>query len=170
MKFLWNMPFAFFAIILSMGMTVMAQTQGTTGNQSSTDSKIGFDLLGGFPFEPPAYDPAKPNDPVEPRVDEQIPSAVRKCDNTMVTITGFMLPTRMENGRVLEFLLLRDQTMCCFGAQPQMNEWIVVRMDKPGTYVPDIPKTFSGRLRVGAVLENGYLSGIYLLENAKVSK
>lgn len=140
------------------------------GAKAAGETRAGFDVLGGFPFTPPAYDPAKPDEPVGPRVDEQIPSAVRKLDGAKVRVTGFMLPTRMEGGRVVEFLLLRDQAMCCFGEQPQMNEWIVVRMEKPGAYAPDVPKTFEGTLKVGAIVENGYMSGIYLLKDARAAK
>jgi hypothetical protein len=134
------------------------------------ETNVGFDVLGGFPFTPPAYDPAKPDEPVAPRVDGQIPPAVKKLDSCKVVVTGFMLPTRMEGGQVTEFLLLRDQAMCCFGEQPQMNEWVVVRMAKPGMYLPDVPRAFEGTLKVGAVEENGYMCGIYLLENARKVK
>ncbi|AWI09029.1 DUF3299 domain-containing protein [Ereboglobus luteus] len=136
----------------------------------SDDNKVGFDVFGGFPFSPPAYDPDKPNAQAGPQIDEQLPAAVRKLNGKKATITGFMLPVRTEGGRVVEFLLLRDRTMCCFGEQPQMNEWVVVRMAKPDTYLPDVPKSFEGTLRVGAIEENGYLSGIYLLENASAVK
>lgn len=139
-----------------------------TGFARAEPGSAGFDLLGGFPFTAPAYDAQKPDEPVGPRVDEQLPSAVRALDGRVVQVTGFMLPTRMaDGGRVTEFLLMRDQTMCCFGAQPQMNEWIVVKLAKPALYIPDVPKTFTGKLRVGAVVENGYMSGIYLLDEAK---
>ncbi len=148
-----------------------AGTNAVAQTPPKTDIKrVGFDVLGGFPFTPPAYDPAKPDDPVSPRVDEQIPQAVRKLNGSKVIVTGFMLPMQMNGGQVSEFLLLRDQTMCCFGEQPQMNEWIVVRMAKPGQYVPDVPKSFEGSLKVGAIEENGYMSGIYLLENARPVK
>jgi hypothetical protein len=150
-----------------MAVDVAGVTGVTTA--AANETNVGFDVLGGFPFTPPAYDPEKPDEPVAPRVDEQIPSTVKKLDSRKVIVTGYMLPTRMESGRVTEFLLLRDQTMCCFGAQPQMNEWIVVRMAKPGMYLPDVPRAFEGMLKVGAIEENGYMSGIYLLENARAA-
>jgi hypothetical protein len=142
-----------------------AAAAGAAGAAGETNA--GFDVLGGFPFTPPAYDPAKPDEPVAPRVDGQIPTAVKKLDGRKVVVTGFMLPTRMEGRQVTEFLLLRDQAMCCFGGQPQMNEWVVVRMAKPGMYLPDVPRSFEGMLKVGAIEENGYMCGIYLLENAR---
>jgi hypothetical protein len=152
---------------MAVDVTNAADTAGATTAAAADETNVGFDVLGGFPFTPPAYDPEKPDEPVASRVDEQIPPAVKKLDSRKVIVTGYMLPTRMERGRVTEFLLLRDQTMCCFGAQPQMNEWIVVRMAKPGMYLPDVPRAFEGTLKVGAIEENGYMSGIYLLENAR---
>lgn len=157
--------FLILAALLPAGARALAQTPPVAEAR-----RVGFEVLGGFPFTPPAYDPARPDDPVAPRVDEQIPPAIRKLDGAKVIITGYMLPMQMDGGRVSEFLLLRDQTMCCFGAQPQMNEWVVVRMAKPGAYLPDVPKSFEGTLRVGAIEQNGYTNGIYLLESASAAK
>ncbi|MDF9828425.1 hypothetical protein M2447_002544 [Ereboglobus sp. PH5-10] len=163
------MSFAVRFLLLAAAFALIgAVADANTGGGDS--NKVGFDVLGGFPFSPPAYDPDKPRAQAGPQVDEQLPVAVRKLNGKKVTITGFMLPVRMKDGRAVEFLLLRDQSMCCFGEQPQMNEWVVVRMAKPGAYAPDVPKSFEGTLRVGAIEENGYLSGIYLLENARAAK
>ena len=95
--------------------------------------------------------------------------AVRELDDQRVAITGFMLPTKFKNGRVTEFLLMKDQSGCCFGAMPRINEWIIVKMMNDG--VPplmDMPLTFVGKLKVGEVFEEGYLAGIYQLEGEKL--
>ena len=94
---------------------------------------------------------------------------MRKLDDQRVAITGFMLPTKFKNGRVTEFLLMKDQSGCCFGAMPRINEWIIVKMMNDG--VPplmDMPLTFVGKLKVGEVFEEGYLAGIYQLEGEKL--
>jgi len=76
-----------------------------------------------------------------------------------------MLPTKMDKGLVKEFLLVKDAMMCCYGAMPKVNEWIVVKMNGAGVKpLMDLPITFEGKLRVGEMFENGYLTGVYLLE------
>jgi hypothetical protein len=56
---------------------------------------------------------------------------------------------------VTEFILLRNQGLCCFGTVPRMNEWVHVVMAE-GTHAPyamDLPITVFGTLSVGEVYE-----------------
>jgi len=58
---------------------------------------------------------------------------------------------------------------CCFGATPNMNEWIIVKMrDRGVAPLMDIPVVLQGLLRVGALFENGYFTGIYAMEGDRV--
>jgi hypothetical protein len=130
--------------------------------------KLGFDRLASYKFIAPPFDPA-----AEPKVDpptgeEQIPAEVKAWSGQKAVLTGFMLPVKMENGLVTEFLLLKDPMMCCYGTVPNMNEWVVVKMTKGVKPLMDTPISFSGVLKVGAMFENGYLTGIYLLEGEKM--
>ncbi len=81
-----------------------------------------------------------------------------------------MLPLKVEDGKITEFLVLRDQSACCFGAVPKINEWINVRMPKGKGVKPvmDVRITFFGVLKVGEVLESGYLVGIYEMDGHKL--
>ncbi|HVT71826.1 MAG TPA: hypothetical protein VHD61_01710, partial [Lacunisphaera sp.] len=64
-----------------------------------------------------------------------------------------------------EFLLVKDPMLCCYGVMPRLNEWVVVRMVGDGVKpLMDVPLTFEGKLRVGEMFENNYLTGLYLLE------
>ena len=133
--------------------------------------KVGFDVLAGYQFTtPPPFDAAADPKAAPPAVDGQIPGSIRQLDGRKVLVTGFMLPIKMEAGLVKEFLLLKNQMMCCYGVAPQLNEWILVRMTgedvKP---VMDIPVSFYGRLKVGAMYESGYMTGLYLLEGEKLA-
>ena len=94
---------------------------------------------------------------------DQIPQAVKKLDGTKIAIRGFMNPVRIKDGRVTEFLLLKDQTFCCFGVYPGMNEWIHVILEEGQTapFVPDIPTTVFGTFEVGEVYEKKVLMSIY---------
>ena len=82
-----------------------------------------------------------------------------------VTVTGFMLPVKMHEGLVTEFLLVKDPMMCCYGVMPKVNEWVVVKMNGKGVApLMDVPITFEGTLKVGQIYEGGYLTGLYLLQ------
>lgn len=131
--------------------------------------KVGFDRLASYTFNPPEADPAKPDTP-PPSGASQIPDAIKALDQQKVAVTGFMLPVKMDGGLVKEFLLVKDPMMCCYGVMPKLNEWIVVKMNGTGVKpLMDTPITFEGKLRVGEMYENGYLTGLYLLEGDRQS-
>jgi hypothetical protein len=130
--------------------------------------KLGFDRLGSYKFVPPAFDPAVDPKAVPPTGEEQIPAEVKSWSGRKVIVTGFMLPVKMEKGLVTEFLLLKDPMMCCYGTVPNMNEWIVVRMKQGVASLMDVPISFYGELKIGAMFENGYMAGIYLLEGERM--
>jgi hypothetical protein len=80
-----------------------------------------------------------------------------------------MLPLKVEGGLVTEMLIMRDQSMCCYGAVPKINEWVSVKMSSKGVKpVMDQPVTFFGKLKIGAIRENGYLVGIYAMDGEKI--
>ena len=59
---------------------------------------------------------------------------------------------------------MRNTMACCFGTVPNMNEWVVVKMKKGVQPTMDVPVEFYGELKVGAMFENGYMTGLYELE------
>jgi hypothetical protein len=130
---------------------------------------VGFDDLSGFKYDVPD-EPA--SDPKAKAVLENnvIPKNVRALDDKKIAVRGYMLPLRVEEGLITEFLVLRDQSACCFGAVPRINEWISVRMPKGKGVKPvmDVPIYFFGKFKVGAVLENDYLVGIYEMDGDKI--
>lgn len=133
--------------------------------------KLGFDKLGDFAFVAPNYDPAADTS-AKPAAtgEEQIPAVVKGWNGKKAMVTGFMLPVKMENGLVTEFLLMRDQQMCCFSVVPNMNEWVVVKMIKGVPPTLDVPVSFYGELKVGAQFENGYMTGIYELVGERMGE
>ena len=80
------------------------------------------------------------------------------------------IAARREDGKITELLILRDQSMCCYGAVPKINEWVSVRMPEGKGVKPvmDVPITIFGTLKVGEVLENGYLVGIYEMDGHRL--
>ena len=130
---------------------------------------VGFDKLASYTFTPPEADSTTP-DAKPPSGAAQIPDRIKALDQQKVAVTGYMLPTKMEGGLVKEFLLVKDPMMCCYGVMPKINEWVVVKMVGAGVKpLMDIPITFDGKLRVGEMYENGYLTGVYLLEGDKMA-
>ena len=133
--------------------------------------EVGFEKLSGYSFEvsddllaPTTNSPA-----ATAKVEAQIPVAVKELDQKPVALTGFMLPLRVEGGLVTEMLIMKDQSMCCYGVQPKINEWVSVRMVKNGVKpVMDQPVKLYGKLRVGEMRENGYLVGIYALDGERM--
>ena len=123
---------------------------------------VGFDKLASYDFTAPESE-AK-----APEAEAQIPARIREFNDKQVTVTGFMLPVKMDGGLVTEFLLVKDPMMCCYGVMPWVNEWVVVKMVGKG--VPplmDVPITFEGQLKVGQIYEGGYLTRLYLLKGEK---
>lgn len=140
--------------------------------------RLGFDRLASYKFTPPPYDPATAGAPktdsssAAPKAapEDQIPAGVKAWNGKKAIVTGFMLPVKMDNGLVTEFLLVKDAMMCCYGTVPNMNEWVVVRMNKGGVRpLMDMPISFYGELNIGAMYENGYMTGIYLLKGEKMA-
>jgi len=121
---------------------------------------VTFDKLASFAYEVPL-------DPVTNKVElaklnAQIPEGIKKFNEKPVAIQGFMLPLKVEQGKVTELLIMRDQSMCCFGTVPKINEWISIKMEGDGVEpIMDQAVTLMGQLKVGEVLENDYLVGIY---------
>ncbi len=154
-----------FALLLGSTLVLRAADVPKAGGYEA----VGFDRLASYTFTPPDYDASVPN-AKPPSGADQIPAAVKAFDGKKVAVTGYMLPTKMDKGLVVEFLLVKDAMMCCYGVMPKVNEWVVVKMTGAGVKpLMDLPITFDGTLRVGEMYENGYLTGVYLLEGDRMA-
>ena len=93
-----------------------------------------FATLAGFDFiltKEMAEGGAKPEG-IAAQARAQIPAGIQALDGKRVVIEGFLLPVKMNDSRAVEFLLMRNQSMCCYGVPPKINEWITVEMKGPG--------------------------------------
>ena len=168
------------SVTVAVGNIDETSPEGTDGNPAQPKplepiqkigdySLLGFDRLASFAYE-------VPDDPItEPKAKEileknEIPESVKKFDKQKIALKGFMLPLKVEDGKISELLILRDQSMCCYGAVPKINEWVSVRMPEGKGVRPvmDVPVTIYGTLKVGEVLENGYLVGIYEMDGERL--
>lgn len=132
--------------------------------------KLGFEQLASYPFNPPNFDPAANPQVTPPTGEEQIPAQVKGWNGKKAVITGYMVPVKMEKGLVTEFLLMRNTMACCFGTVPNMNEWVIVKMKQGVQPMMDVPVSFYGSLKVGAMFENGYMTGLYELEGERMGE
>ena len=133
---------------------------------------VGFDRLAGFNYDIPDEAPAATNATAKavapPK--EQIPAVVKALDKQRIALKGFMLPLKVEGGLITELLIMRDQSMCCYGTVPKINEWVSVKMTGKGVKpIMDQAVTLYGKLHVGEIRENGYLVGIYQMDGEKVA-
>ncbi len=133
---------------------------------------LGFDRLAAFNYDIPDDAPATTNAPAKNAAPpkDQIPAAVKAFDKQRVALKGFMLPLKVEGGLITELLIMRDQSMCCYGTVPKINEWVSVKMTGKGVKpIMDQAVTLYGKLHVGEIRENGYLVGIYQMDGEKVA-
>jgi len=126
---------------------------------------VGFDRLAGYDYEASAATLA-----AEGKAGATaIPQSIRALDGTEVAVRGFMLPLKIDGGLVREFLLMRDQSMCCFGIVPNINDWVSVSMSPPGVKaIMDQPVIIFGTFDVGEVYDHGMLSSIYRMEGEEL--
>ena len=162
----------FGAVVIAMG-GLRAETSGSATPPEGLDHgylKIGFDQLASYSFTPPEYEPQRPPGAKPATGEEQIPPAIKALNGRKVVIVGYMVPVKMDKGLVTELLLMRNTQACCFGAIPNMNEWVVVKTPQGVRPLMDTPLSFYGDLKVGARFENGYITGLYELTAEKMSE
>ncbi|MET0262160.1 MAG: DUF3299 domain-containing protein [Rariglobus sp.] len=107
----------------------------------------------------------------QPEYQKFAPQSVKDLNGKEVRIRGYMMPIRMDGNEVREFLIVPNQSACCYGTTPRFWEFIVAV--KTGDAVPnlmDTPLTFEGVLKVGDVYEQGYWTQLYTLECTRVIK
>ncbi|MDB6109102.1 MAG: hypothetical protein JWR69_852 [Pedosphaera sp.] len=132
---------------------------------------VGFDKLASYNFDLSDDGPVTNQTAAVDKADEQIPALVRAFNQKKVSIKGFMLPLKVENGVVTEFLIMKDQSMCCYGNVPKITEWVSVKTASKGVKpIMDQPVSIQGTLHVGAMRENGYLVGIYQMDGEKLTE
>ena len=131
--------------------------------------RLSFDKLSAFDYDVfEVYSETNAGRPLL-KSTNSIPPQIKAYDGKRVTVSGFVLPLRTRNRLVSEFLLLRDQGTCCFGAQAQINHFVRVRL-KGGGFSPGSPVPYkaSGFFHAGESYVGGYLAGIYSMDAENV--
>jgi len=129
---------------------------------------LSFAKLSAFPFTvTPEVSDAMTNAEESSRLTRaQVPDTVKTLTEKPAAVTGFMLPVRVVGGLASDFLLMRNQSACCYGVMPRVNEWVIVHTNNRKGVKPvmDVPVTALGTFHVGEMRDNGRLMGIYYLE------
>lgn len=82
---------------------------------------------------------------------ECFPERLRELDGANAVLRGWMIPGRIEKRAVRDFMLVRDNAACCFGAMPTFDEWVHVEME-PGheaKYQKQVCVEVTGTLTIG---------------------
>lgn len=125
---------------------------------------VTFTTLSSYYYELPALD-----EKATKSTKDQIPQPIKDLNTKKIALQGFMVPIDLKNGKSTKFLLVKDQSLCCFGRMPRMNEWVSVHM-KPGKaarVIQDQPVTVFGTLSVGEIIESGEVQSIYRIDDSE---
>lgn len=138
-----------------------AAAEPPTGELTLNFQKLRFRLPPDIQFPPPRHSGYA----------LYVPAGIKIYDGREIRLQGFMIPTRMENGLVLECMVLPNQMSCCYGREPRFCEYIVARFDRPGVPVlMDRPTLFEGRFHVGDIFDGGYWTALYSLDGTAVEQ
>lgn len=146
----------------SAQVTAKAEGVSSPGEMEGEFLKVSFDQLSNFKYDTyEVYDEVHGGRPFT-RSDDVIPPHIKGLDGKRIVLKGFIMPLRLKKGLVTEFLLFRDQAACCFGPAAKINHYVRVTVEgkgfEPGSQVTH---KVQGALRVGEILVQGYLTGIY---------
>jgi len=84
------------------------------------------------------------------------PEDIRKLNGRKVRLVGFMYPLQ-EGAAISYFCLLRTTQTCCYGPQPQFNQYVFVEMKRPTQFYRLDPVSCVGTLKVEPSPEEGYI-------------
>ncbi len=153
----------------SLGIEARA-ADAAKGSAADGPAKAGFDVLASYTFTPAELDPTAPAGTPPPSGIKQVPPQVMALNGKSVVVSGYMLPTKIDKGLVTEFLLVSSPMLCCYGQTPQVNEFVVVKMQRGVKAVMDTPVQFVGKLSVKEMYEDGFLTNLYSLDGEKMAK
>jgi len=108
-------------------------------------------------------------EPVPDDAPKHFPDWLQDLNGKPIRIRGFMYPTFEATG-IEQFVLARDNQICCFGRDPKVYDLIAVQLQPGATtdYIPNRPFDVVGTFRIEMLAEGGKPLGLYWLEGAKV--
>lgn len=129
---------------------------------------VGFDKLSAFPYTiVDSGTGASPEEIEQAKKRDQVPEWIRIYHNKRVALTGYLMPLQVENGLAKKFVMMKDINTCCYGAVPNMNDYVVVSMKEGVRPIQDVPVELVGVLRVEEKYEGGYITALFQMEGEK---
>ncbi len=162
---------AFLGVIVGIIGAVIYFSAGGAKNEKPKNEgykSVDISTLADFDYYTPQPD-EKPDENLAAQ--NLIPEKIKQLNGQKVSLTGFMMPVRVDDtGNVEEFALNGNYDMCFYGAPSQINQWIHVRM-QPGAKArfSHSPTTISGTLEVGELIEDGEVISLYRLTGDKAA-
>ena len=163
-----------FALLLaSAGHAETAPAVDLTPQKVTIDGQemfaLGFDKLSSFQYKlVDAGTGATPEEIAAHLKQDPVPAWVRKYDGQRVVLTGYLMPLQLEKGLAKKFVMMRDVNTCCYGAVPNMNDYLVVTMAGEGAEpVQDVPVELVGTFHVDHRYEDGYVVSLFTMKGEK---
>jgi hypothetical protein len=130
---------------------------------------LGFDKLSSFPYKITDAGTGASSAEIEVAMKvDQVPKWIRFYDNKQVVLTGYLMPLQLENGKAKKFVMMRDINTCCYGAVPNMNDYVVVTMKGAGVEnLQDVPVELTGTFRIEQKYEGGYVVSLFVMDGEK---
>ena len=104
----------------------------------------------------------------KPLKDARIPAHIQAWNDKNIAVSGFMVPLGLDERGVYEFVLVKNQLLCCYGQVPNMNEWIHVKLKEPAAPTTERPVIVRGLFHVGEEFQDGQLLSIYRLDGVAI--
>ncbi|QDV29522.1 hypothetical protein Spb1_14290 [Planctopirus ephydatiae] len=110
-------------------------------------------------------------EPVTDQCVELMPDWLKQLNGQKVRIRGFMYPTFEATG-ITEFVLARDNQICCFGRNPKVYDLIGVKMaaGKTTHYIPNRPFDVTGTFVIEKASAEGEIFGLYWIRDAVINE
>jgi hypothetical protein len=108
-------------------------------------------------------------EPVPLNAVEYFPGWLTALDGKKVRVRGFMYPPFKEEG-LKEFILARDNQICCFGKNPKIYDLVYISMRDgvSASYIQNRPFDVVGTFRIHPDAEDGEWFSLYQIEDSIV--
>lgn len=152
-------PGAAIAAMFGGGISKPLPRPRITKPEYSDYTPANYDDIGNWQYKrvwppPPAGTPPR---------DDAIPADIQKWSGRKIAIAGYMQPLKIDDNRVSQFMLMRSQALCCFGATITLVDWIEVTAPAGQSYEPMLhkPITVLGPLDVGEEMIDGFTVSLF---------
>ena len=108
-------------------------------------------------------------EPVIAEAPHLMPDWLKNLDGRRIRIRGFMYPNMLETG-IKQFVLARDNQICCFGRDPKLYDVFGVQMRNGETtdYILGRPFDVVGVFHIQPIIEEGEIYQLYAIDDAIV--